>query len=364
MALEHYIGLMSGTSMDSIDAALISISDNAINLVASHKHPWPTDLRQLLRLYAGGQPISLRELGRLDGLVAEQFAASALAAIASSGLATHQIRAIGSHGQTLCHYPDDTPAYSLQIGNPNLIAERTGITTVADFRRRDLAAGGQGAPLVPAFHQALFSQTDKSRVVLNIGGIANISLLRGNDSEVIGFDTGPGNCLMDAWTRKHLGQDYDKDAELAAAGTMIPELLGRWLQDPYFSRSAPKSTGTEYFSLDWLMPQLDPTHSVADVQRTLLELTAVSIADQISMTAAAEVLVCGGGVHNPLLMQRLSDLLSMPVRSTADYGVHPDWVEAQAFAWLASRTLNGLAGNLPSVTGAGRAAILGGIYPA
>jgi anhydro-N-acetylmuramic acid kinase len=253
----------------------------------------------------------------------------------------------------------------LQIGNPAIIAERTGITTVADFRRRDLAAGGQGAPLVPAFHEALFRSVERHRIVLNIGGIANITCLPSHpDETVTGFDTGPGNCLMDAWVRQQTGQAMDENGHFAARGEVSPALLERLLADDYFRQPPPKSTGTDYFSLDWLTARL-PAEPIAaaDVQATLLELTARSIAAAIDQRTQ-QVLVCGGGVHNPLLMQRLDELLPCPVVSTAVAGLSPDWVEAAAFAWLARQALAGQAGNLPAVTGAAGPRILGAIYPA
>jgi len=357
-----HVGLMSGTSMDGIDAVAATFADGRVELLRTHHHPWPSGLRERLREAAAQEPLSTGELGELDSATGEVLAEAALVVL--DGL-EGDIQAIGSHGQTLAHRPGGRPPSTLQIGNPAIIAERTGITTVADFRRRDLAAGGQGAPLVPAFHEALFRSADRHRVVLNIGGIANITCLPKHPEEpVTGFDTGPGNCLMDAWIRQQTGQAMDENGLFAARGEVSPALLERLLNDDYFHQPPPKSTGTDHFSLDWLTTQL-PSEPIAaeDVQATLLELTARSIAAAIDKRTQ-QVLVCGGGVHNPLLMQRLDQLLPCPVMSTAEAGLDPDWVEAAAFAWLARQALAGRAGNLPAVTGAAGLRILGAIYPA
>ncbi len=357
-----HVGLMSGTSMDGIDAVAATFADGGVELLRNHHHPWPSGLRERLREAAAQVPLSTGELAELDSAAGEVLAEAALVVL--DGL-DGEVQAIGSHGQTLAHRPAGRPPSTLQIGNPAIIAERTGITTVADFRRRDLAAGGQGAPLVPAFHEALFRSTERHRVVLNIGGIANITCLPSHLEEpVTGFDTGPGNCLMDAWVRQQTGQAMDENGRFAASGEVSPTLLEYLLADAYFRQPPPKSTGTEYFSLDWLSARL-PAEPIAaaDVQATLLELTARSIAAAIDQRTE-QVLVCGGGAHNPLLMQRLDALLPCPVVSTAVVGLPPDWVEAAAFAWLARQTLAGRAGNLPAVTGATGPRILGAIYPA
>lgn len=368
-APQYFIGLMSGTSMDGIDAALVSFSDSGQQLETFYQHPWPLSLQRQLKEIARSSHISLPSFGQADAECGEQFALASLGLLKKARLANHQIKAIGSHGQTLYHSPDSTPAFTIQIGDPNRIAQRTGITTVADFRRRDLAAGGQGAPLVPAFHQAIFQQHGASRVILNIGGISNITLLPAGQKPVIGFDTGPGNCLLDYWVNQHSDQAFDKDGAWAAAGTVHRPLLDSLLEDDYFKQPPPKSTGTEYFSPHWLKSKLNRlTHiAPADVQATLLALTAHSIGDMIRQRAANcdSVLVCGGGVHNSFLMQTLSQQIpGMSVTSTAAAGVDPDWVEAQAFAWLARETLARRPGNLPAVTGASQPVVLGGIYPA
>ena len=273
-----------------------------------------------------------------------------------------------SHGQTLFHAPAGDPAFSMQSGDANRIAEITGITTVADFRRRDIAAGGQGAPLVPAFHQAIFHDPTTSRAILNIGGIANLTLLPADGKPVTGFDSGPGNVLLDAWHEKHRHAGFDTNGDWGRSGELHQPLLDQLLDHPYFSRPPPKSTGRELFCLHWLEVILQsgyPDLPAADVQRTLCELTVQSITTSLQQFAAdvGQVLVCGGGVHNSLLMQRLGQLLPLcQVESSEKHGLHPDWVEAVAFAWLAKQTLDGNPGNLPSVTGARRPVILGAIH--
>ncbi|MBL3526304.1 MAG: anhydro-N-acetylmuramic acid kinase [gamma proteobacterium endosymbiont of Lamellibrachia anaximandri] len=367
----YYIGLMSGTSMDGIDAALIELTpDGAPGLIGHHCHPYPTELRRNLAALCQPGDNEIDRLGELDIQVGETFAEATLQLIKEHACRREQIRAIGSHGQTLRHRPGVQHPFSLQIGDANTIAQRTGITTVADFRRRDISAGGQGAPLVPAFHQAIFQSGEKNRVILNIGGIANITWLPSNSAEpATGFDTGPGNTLLDHWITRHRQVDFDRHGAWGETGRIIPSLLDRMMTDAYFSRSAPKSTGTEYFNLDWLDAMLgeDAELATSDVQATLIELTALTIADAISLhcPVAEQLLVCGGGVHNGYLMGRLAaNLPSIEVFSTAKLSVDPDWIEAMAFAWLAHRTLEGLPGNLPSVTGAREAVVLGGIYPA
>ena len=372
----YYIGLMSGTSIDGIDAVLIAAGEHGrFRLLASHNHPYPTEVRaEIQSLTSGtGQKQDGNELDRameLDMLVGRLFADAANVVLEKSGLRRDQVRAIGSHGQTLRHGPGAIHPYTLQIANPSMIAERTGITTVADFRARDMAAGGQGAPLVPAFHQWLFHQDNRNRVIVNIGGIANITYLPGNDSlPVTGFDTGPGNTLLDQWIEKKLSRHYDRDGEWAASGQASETLLAELLGDAYFALTPPKSTGREHFNLSWLQSRLNKLHpapSAVDVQASLAELTARSIALEIQhLPAVHEVFVCGGGAHNHHLMARLKAALgTIPVDTTDALGLHPDWVEAAAFAWLAHRSVEGEPGNLPSVTGAHHPVILGGIYKA
>jgi anhydro-N-acetylmuramic acid kinase len=364
-----FIGLMSGTSMDGIDAVLVRFPEHGVELLGKHYQPWGAALQARLRELAAPGAEEIERLGRLDGEVADAFADAALALLKKSGTRPEQVAAIGSHGQTIRHRPTATPPFSLQIGDPNRIAQRTGITTIADFRRRDLAAGGEGAPLVPAFHQGLFRSADEYRVVLNLGGIANLTLLPGEpDGLVRGFDCGPGNTLLDHWCRRHLRQAYDRDGAWGARGKVVVALLQRLLADPYLERSPPKSTGPEYFSPAWLEQRLGefPPLPPEDVQATLCALTAEVIVNAIQRYAApcTRVLACGGGVHNKELMRCLGAALGgRKLETTATYGLPPEAVEATAFAWLARQTLLGLAGNLPAVTGAREAVVLGGIHP-
>jgi len=361
--MPYYIGLMSGTSLDGMDIALIE-QEQKTRLLASHYVAMPDDLREaLLALCQSGD----NELAR--AALAEQqwtkLAAQGISQLlAAQKLSAKAIRAIGSHGQTVRHEP--TQGFTIQIGNPALLAELTGMTVVCDFRRRDIAAGGQGAPLVPAFHEALFTVDKTRRAVVNIGGFSNLTVL---DNPLSGFDCGPGNALMDAWAMRHLGQRFDKDGAWAAQGEVQPKLLNALLADPFFKHYSPKSTGRERFNLPWLEQHLAalPTFAPVDVQATLLELTtrAISNALQAVQPNTDELLVCGGGAHNRQLMQQLA--LQLPatcVTSTENYGVPPDWVEAMAFAWLAHCCLEGIPANSPSVTGARGLRVLGAIYPA
>lgn len=364
-----FVGVMSGTSMDAVDIAVVDFNPPRPRLIAASSADWPAMLLKRLRRYAANSPLSATELATLDAEVGAFIASAISDLIDTQSIARQDIRAIGCHGQTVAHAPDEAPAVTLQIADANMIAERTGITTVSDFRRRDMAAGGQGAPLAPAFHAAMLRADDEYRVVLNLGGIANITLLppAAKDS-VIGLDTGPASCLMDHWTGQHLERPFDDQGQWAASGTVIQPLLERLLADDYFHMAPPKSTGTQYFSPTWLECILTGFEdaSPVDVQATLLALTRDSVADAIRRYApeAARVLVCGGGVHNTELMQQLSATLRLPVESTLDYGIDPDWMEAMAFAWLAERAINNQAGNLPSVTGANGMRILGAIHPA
>jgi len=365
---DYYIGLISGTSMDGIDAVLAEFSDRPFRMMATASHPYPQGLRaELMASVRQPQSCTVDALGRLDHWTGECFRDAALALLNDSGIAANQVRAIGSHGQTIRHRPDEDRPFTQQIGNPNVIAKGTGITCVADFRGADIALGGQGAPLVPPFHKWLFGSAAVDRCIVNIGGIANVTVLPRGDGEIRGFDTGPGNTLLDTWARRHLDLAYDESGKWAVEGDCDDALLGLMLADPYFGKTPPKSTGFEYFNEGWLAANGVDDRDAANVQATLCELTAKTIAAAIDTNAAGtqEVLVCGGGVHNTELMRRLSANLPVAlVDSTAEYGLDPDWVEACAFAWLAMRTLDNLPGNAPSVTGASRAAILGAIYPA
>jgi anhydro-N-acetylmuramic acid kinase len=368
---DYYIGLISGTSMDGIDAALVS-GESPPRGIHYHHHPYPGALRErLLVLAEDRQAFSLDDYGHLDSELGVQFARAALDLLEQARLPATQVRAIGSHGQTVRHRPNGPNPFSLQIGDPNRIVALTGITTVADFRRRDLALGGEGAPLVPAFHNAVLRSAGEDRVILNLGGIANVTILPSDASApVTGFDTGPANVLLDAWCARHRQQDYDANGAWAASGTAHPALLERLLQHEYLARPAPKSTGREEFSLAWLERQLESLGAdlaPADVQATLAQYSARTVADAIGLHApgTSRVLVCGGGAHNTDLLRRMAAMLpAMVVETTATQGLDPDRVEAMAFAWLAQQTLEGKAGNLPAVTGASAPTVLGGIYPA
>lgn len=357
-----YLGLISGTSVDGIDAALVSF-EPGIELRAATTVAWPNDLREaILALAQGNGAIPLDDLGALDTRIARHFAHAALSLLEQAAVVPGAVRAIGSHGQTVRHRPDGDAPFTLQLGNPALISEITGIDCVADFRSADLAAGGQGAPLLPALHAALFAQPRHTRVVLNLGGIANITVLHA-DGRVTGFDTGPANALMDVWAEQQLGTRCDMDGAFAARGRTDPDLLATMLDDPYFRLAPPKSTGREVFHANWLASRLtNYPLSPEDVQATLAALTVRSVADAIEQYAGdtREVLVCGGGVHNPTVMAQLKAALApRSIASTASAGVDPDHIEAMAFAWLAQQRLEGQPGNLPSVTGASGPRVLG-----
>ncbi|WP_115043559.1 anhydro-N-acetylmuramic acid kinase [Xanthomonas arboricola] len=369
-----YLGLMSGTSADGIDAALVRFADDShrrCELVAGTTVAWEPQLRDtLVMLGQGADVIAIDALGQLDAQVGLAFAAAANQLIRDSGIARGRVRAIGSHGQTIRHRPKADPAFTWQIGDASRIAEHTGITTVADFRRRDVAAGGQGAPLMPAFHLAMLGTGDEDRAVLNLGGIGNLTLIP-RDGAVLGFDTGPANALLDSWCQQHRGTAFDADGAFAASGRVDTALLQALLADPWFALAPPKSTGREQFHLDWAMQAMrslgDVALSAADVQATLLELTAASVADALLRLQpdTRRVLVCGGGGRNPVLMARLAARLpGVVVESSARHGLDPDYLEAMGFAWLAAELLAGRAANLPSVTGAAGPRLLGAIHPA
>jgi len=363
----HYIGLMSGTSIDGIDAALVSIPLNGrLTLLASHQHPFPAALRNSIQALMLPGPDEIEREGELDVQLGRLFADAAKTLLAKSGVSASSIRAIGSHGQTIRHRPHAAYPFSRQIGNPSVVAEETGITTVADFRARDLAAGGQGAPLVPAFHQWFFRKPGGNRAIVNIGGIANITWLPATDGGlVLGFDTGPGNTLLDQWVARHRNEPYDRDGAWAASGRVQNDLLARLMADGYFAKAPPKSTGREHFNLAWLEQHLVGQLAPEDIQATLAELTALSIARGLKFLPekTGEIYLCGGGTHNRHLLACLRALLpGIPVATTEMLGLDPDWVEATAFAWLAHQALAGHAGNIPSVTGARHPVLLGGIY--
>lgn len=353
-----YIGLMSGTSADGIDAVLADFSQTQPHLLATHYTPYTPALRQqVLDLCKPGEN-EIHRLGELDILLAKAFAEAVSALLAKANISADKVAAIGSHGQTIRHAPN---SFTLQIGDPNTIAALTGINTIADFRRKDVALGGQGAPLVPAFHQHVFANARINRAIVNIGGIANVTLL----PNILGFDTGPGNALMDEWIKKHLHRTHDEAGAWAATGKINTALLHAMRKDAYFELAPPKSTGREYFNQVWLNKFLDGSIAAEDVQATLTELTATTIVEAVQkFFDKGELYICGGGAHNQFLLKRLTVLATpnFSVKTTETLGVHPDWVEALAFAWLAYQTNNRRTGNVPSVTGAEKAAILGGVY--
>lgn len=361
-----YIGLMSGTSMDSVDAVLVNFSEQNPTLLATHCSALPTQLKNDLLSLCQNQQEPL--LSQVDTRLAELFSQAVNELLTKSNTSKKDIVAIGSHGQTIFHQPPvaEKNGYSLQIGNPQIIAKLTGITTVGDFRNDDMRVGGQGAPLVPAFHRAVFFHPEKNRVVLNIGGIANITILP-KTGAVTGFDTGPGNVLMDHWILTKQNQPFDSEGQWAAKGKTDHALLQQFMKEPYFQLPPPKSTGRELFNATWLQENLltlDKAIDDKDVQATLCALTAEAISQSILQYASEteEIFVCGGGAYNGTLIKMLQEELAIPITSTADLGIEPEWVEATAFAWLAKQKLEDKPGNLPEVTGADKAVILGKIF--
>lgn len=363
-----YIGLMSGTSVDGVDAALVRFEGDGFLVKGAIQRRWPISLEGKLRALATPGENEIDRLGEADVEAGDFLADCVLALLEQTNTDADAISGIGSHGQTVRHRPLGASPFTLQIGDPNRIAQKTGIVTVADFRRRDMAVAGQGAPLAPAFHAAVFSRQDESRAVLNLGGIANLTLLSAQPGAAIpGFDSGPANTLLDRWSEQVRGVPLDASGVWAESGAPFPEMLNALLADPYFSLAPPKSSGPEYFSLGWLRARWPGVDGLPpeDVQATLLELTVESVARALEAHApqCREVIVCGGGVHNRWLMQRLGRRIApRRLSDTGAYGLAPDMVEAVAFAWLARRTLAGMPGNLPSVTGAKQAVVLGGIY--
>jgi anhydro-N-acetylmuramic acid kinase len=363
VASEIYIGLMSGTSVDGVDAAIADFGSAPPRPLAAAYVAFPAELRnELIGLQHAGENETHRAALAANALM-DCCAEAVGAVLARAHLAAQAVAAVGVHGQTIRHRPE--LAYSVQLANPARLAERTGITVVADFRSRDIAAGGQGAPLVPAFHAVMFGGAGTHRAVVNVGGIANITDIPAGGA-ARGFDTGPGNILLDAWCERHLGQSFDRDGAWAAGGQVIPRLLAKLEADPYFALAPPKSTGRDYFNLSWLERHLEAAYAAADVQRTLAALTARTIAAAArTFGGAAEFLICGGGANNRLLMREIEAALApQRVASTAEYGVPVTEVEALAFAWLAREALARRPGNLPAVTGASGPRVLGAIYPA
>lgn len=361
------IGLMSGTSMDAVDVAAVRFSGSTFTLVRHRQYPIPPSLQHDLK--SVGPDTGIATIVDLDARMGELFASGARELMRECGLESDDVAIIGSHGQTLLHLPGQPHANTLQIGDPNRIAIGTGVRTVADLRRMDMAAGGQGAPLAPAFHAWCFRSAESTQAVLNIGGIANVSVLpRAGNGDVTGFDTGPGNTLLDQWIQFAQGRFRDDDGAWAAGGSVEPALLAILRDDPYFGQPPPKSTGREYFNLAWLrgrVGKLLATTPEQDVQATLLELSATTIADAVNTHAghAVRIHVCGGGVFNGALMRRLSRILHpRPVTSTSDAGVPAAAMEAMMVAWLAWRRVTDVPASIPTVTGATRAVLLGAVY--
>ncbi len=351
--------------MDAIDASLVEFDLAPLRIVRSSATPFdPLLKRRIAALTDAADHVALDELGQIDVALGHAFATAANQLLRSAGVDAAAVTAIGSHGQTIRHRPDLPLPFTTQIGDPNTLVEMTGITVVADFRRRDVAAGGQGAPLLPVFHDHVFRSETEDRAIVNLGGIGNVTVLT-RGGTVTGFDTGPGNRLLDAWIASHRGLDYDAGGAWAATGTCDGALLRQLLDEPYLSLAPPKSTGRELFNLPWLQARLGPLERrPEDVQATLLEFTAASVADAVQKFApGAALYVCGGGAHNPHLLAAIARRVAPNrVASTAALGLDPDYVEAVAFAWFAQRTLAGLPSSAGSVTGAQGARILGGIY--
>ncbi len=357
-----FIGLMSGTSMDGIDAALVDINNN--QLITGITHPYPITLQEQLISFDASEKHTPQALLQLNHIIGQAFSEATLALLKQTPYKPADITAIGSHGQTLFHNPDNDIPTTLQLGCPHTIAANTNITVIADFRTRDLVLGGQGAPLAPFYHQKLFENQGLPLLVVNIGGISNLSILN-QSIPPVGYDTGPGNVLMDAWIKKHKNLPYDANGDWATTGTVIPVLLNTLLDDAYFKKPAPKSIDKAYYSLAWLQQYLLPSHKPEDIQATLLHLTAHSIADAIKASAAdcKQILLCGGGAHNQALIQALATYLpDYKINTTELFDINPDYLEAMMFAWFAKQTLSHNALDLTQITGASKPAILGAIY--
>ena len=368
MADELYIGLMSGTSLDGIDAALVRFENEQPFVLETICLPLPVNQKDEIKSLINPATDEINRLIALDVQLGKRFAEAVKQLIDKAKVKKKDIIAIGSHGQTIRHLPTAEFPSTLQIADANIIAEETGITTVADFRRRDMAAGGQGAPLVPAFHEQIFHDSKKNRVILNLGGIANITVLSADKNKAVtGFDTGPANTLMNHWIQQQQNKSFDENGDWASSGVINKDFLEQLLNDDYFKITPPKSTGTEYFNPAWLTKNLSqfPFLAAEDVQASLTAFTATTIKDAVNQHAndVEEIIVCGGGVHNEFLLQQLKQLLpNIEINSSAKYGLDPDYIEATAFAWLAKQTMNHKVGNLPEVTGASRSVVLGGVY--
>jgi anhydro-N-acetylmuramic acid kinase len=361
---EFYVGIMSGTSLDGIDCALVEFSAGNPTLIAAHYQPYPLALKQALLALHQPATNELHQSQLISQQLARDYASATLALLGKAGMTSQQIRAIGCHGQTIRHRPEH--GYTIQLNSPALLAELTGIDVIADFRSRDIAAGGQGAPLVPAFHDQILRQSGTHRVILNIGGISNLTDLS-PDAPITGFDCGPGNLLMDAWIARHHNLPYDRNGDWAKSGRVLPQLLDTLLAEPYFAAPPPKSSGRDLFNMEWLEARLPDDAAAEDVQATLLALTGQSIADAVRAycRGAQEICLCGGGARNEALLAWLQAALpECRIAPTDELGIDADWMEAIAFAWLARQTCHHQAANLPAVTGARHPCILGAIYPA
>ncbi len=356
-----FIGLMSGTSMDGIDAALIDVDTNT--LLSGMTKPYSDKAKHFLQSVLSKEHTSAAILSQLNTILGREFAFAVIELLNLANIQASDVIAIGSHGQTICHNATVDIPYTVQLGCPHTIAELTGITVVADFRTRDLVVGGQGAPFAPIYHQALFAKQDLPLAIVNIGGIANVTYL--TSKEVSGYDVGPGNCLLDYWVQKQLGLAYDAAGEWASRGKVDKNLLSTLLGDPFFKTPPPKSLGREYFSQHWLDNCLQDKLAPQDVQATLLSFTATTIADAIKRYTLPlkRIVICGGGVHNTSLLKALAqELPNLPVESTAALGVDPDFMEAMMFAWLADKALSSTPLDLRQITGASHWAILGAVY--
>ena len=364
---ELFLGLMSGTSQDGVDAALVTLESDSYKIHHTSTTPYPDRLRRRIEALLAAPEVSLEVLGGLDVAIGGFFADCVVRLLKGSGLEPDGVAAIGHSGHTVFHRPEGPEPFTMQLGDPSTVAARTGITTVGHLRQMDIALGGQGAPLAPAFHQWAFADPGERRVVVNVGGIANVSVLEPGRM-LSGFDTGPGNTLLDRWIQRCAGEPYDHDGDWSRTGHVDDKLLDELRADPFFRQPPPKSTGLEHFNLDWLQAALGRIAKHpgdADVQATLTELTAVTIANAIGDAGCRpeRVILCGGGARNGALRQRLAAHLDgIPVESSALHGIEPEWVEAVLFAWLARTRIRGEAGNAPSVTGASRPAALGGVY--
>ncbi len=360
-----YVGLMTGTSADGVDAALIDTSVEPPILIDTHFHPYPTKLKAQIINTTNSSNVELDEYYLLDRKIAKQLSVACCDLLRKAKTSSDKIVAIGSHGQTIRHRPNPPHCYTAQLGDPNIITAGTGIDVVCDFRRADMAIGGQGAPFAPIFHDTVFRQRDKNNIVLNLGGIANITILAHNQ-ETIGFDTGPANSLMDLWIQRVRGKPYDINGQWASSGKVDQSLLNRMLQDPYFAIHPPKSTGREYFGLNWLdsIPDLNQMDSNT-VQATLCELTATSVANAIKQNCSStdHIFICGGGHRNHELVRRIEQHFpNIPALSTEKIGLNPDFLEAVIFAWLAHQHIKRLPGNMPRVTGSSHTTLCGGLY--